>query len=447
MRPSAIALTSLLAVSVASSAAAQPSADLRGFRASIDPGAGLHLEPAASPDTGEWSASLWASYAYRPVVLRDPATDAIRFDVLRHQLSADFAAGVGIARRLLVGLTLPAVLYQTGDAPTLDATRVLGGTWVPAQAIGDLGLVGKLTLVPPTNGELGGFALALHDRFTLPTGDEASFVGEGSVTNELRLLAEYRLVALGAHASAGLKLRADVSRFGCAATPVPAVGADPCPTVFGHELPFGLGLSFRPQILGIDPEGRATIFLEAHGHLPLWPIAPFEREEVAALELGLSARYALKNVSFLAGVQTALIAGVGTAPLRAVLSVAWAPRVRDADGDGVDDDVDQCRELAEDLDGFQDEDGCPEGDNDEDGVFDDEDRCPTQKEDEDGIEDEDGGPDPDPPAPPSPSPLQPSPSPLQPSPSPPPDSDPPAPPSPSPLQPSPSPLLDEGALH
>ncbi|AUX27678.1 hypothetical protein SOCEGT47_082760 [Sorangium cellulosum] len=400
MRPSAIALTSLLAVSVASLAAAQPSADLRGFRASIDPGAGLHLEPAASPDTGEWSASLWASYAYRPLVLRDPASDEVRFDVIRHQLSADFAAGVGIARRLLVGLTLPVLLYQNGDAPTPDAERVLGDTWVPAQAIGDLGLVGKLTLVPPTNGELGGFALALHDRFTLPTGDEASFAGEGGVTNELRLLAEYRLVALGAHLATGVKLRAGAARFACEATPIPASGADPCPTVFGHELPFGLGLSFRPQILGVDPEGRATIFLEAHGHLPLWPIAPFAHQEAAALELGLSARYALGDVSLLAGVQTALVAGVGTAPLRAVLSVAWSPRVRDADGDGVPDEIDQCGELAEDRDGFQDDDGCPEGDNDEDGVFDDEDRCPAQQEDEDGVQDEDGCPDPDPPAPP-----------------------------------------------
>ncbi|WP_437655387.1 hypothetical protein [Sorangium sp. So ce1182] len=394
MRPSAIALSSLLAASVASLAAAQPSADLRGFRASIDPGAGVYLEPAATPDTGEWSASLWASYAYRPIVLRDPGSDEVRFDVIRHQASADLAAGVGIARRLLVGLTLPVVVYQTGDEPTSDAARVLGETWVPAQAIGDLGLIGKLTLLQPTGGDLGGLALALHDRFTLPTGDEASFVGEGSVTNELRLLAEYRLIAFGAHLAAGLKLRGSQARFACQATPIDPRGVDPCPTVFGHELPFGLGLSFRPQILGIDPEGRATFFLEAHGHLPLAPVAPFERQEMAALELGVAARYALGDVSLLGGVGTALVGGVGTTPLRAVLSVAWTPRVHDVDDDGVDDEADQCSELAEDRDGFQDDDGCPEGDNDEDGVVDDEDRCPAQPEDEDGVADEDGCPDP-----------------------------------------------------
>lgn len=394
MRPSAIVLLPLLAASAASPAAAQPSVDLRGFRASIDPGAGVYLEPAASPDTGAWSASLWTSYAYRPFVLRDPATGDARLDVVRHQLSADLAAGVGIARRALVGVALPFALYQAGGEPEPGAAQAPLGAELPAQAVGDLAFIGKLTLVQPTGGDFGGLALALHDRFTVPTGSEASLLGEGSVTNELRLLAEYRLVAFGAHLATGVKLRAGEARVGCAA---PAPGEeDACPTRFGHELPFGLGLSFQPQILGIDPEGRATLFLEAYGHLPLSPIAPFERGEAAAFQLGLGARYAVaRDVSLLGGVHAGLAGDAGTAPLRVVLSVAWAPRAHDADNDGVDDEVDQCKELPEDRDGFQDEDGCPEGDNDEDGVFDDEDRCPTQPEDEDGVQDEDGCPDPD----------------------------------------------------
>ena len=52
-------------------------------------------------------------------------------------------------------------------------------------------------------------------------------------------------------------------------------------------------------------------------------------------------------------------------------------------------------ELAEDRDGFQDGDGCPDWDNDDDGVADANDKCPTEKEDADGFQDEDGCPDPD----------------------------------------------------
>ena len=67
----------------------------------------------------------------------------------------------------------------------------------------------------------------------------------------------------------------------------------------------------------------------------------------------------------------------------------------DSDGDGIPDIRDRCPKVAEDMDGFQDEDGCPDTDNDEDGIPDAYDRCPNESEDYDGFEDEDGCPDPD----------------------------------------------------
>ncbi len=95
---------------------------------------------------------------------------------------------------------------------------------------------------------------------------------------------------------------------------------------------------------------------------------------------------------------------------------------KDRDGDGVPDGVDRCPDQAEDQDGFQDEDGCPEPDNDGDGVMDtadkcpneagpiqnfgcpitdkdgdgisdDKDQCPNEPEDKDGFKDDDGCPD------------------------------------------------------
>lgn len=47
----------------------------------------------------------------------------------------------------------------------------------------------------------------------------------------------------------------------------------------------------------------------------------------------------------------------------------------DADGDGIFDKDDRCPKEAEDRDGFQDDDGCPEPDNDGDGVLDGNDKC------------------------------------------------------------------------
>jgi len=66
---------------------------------------------------------------------------------------------------------------------------------------------------------------------------------------------------------------------------------------------------------------------------------------------------------------------------------------RDTDGDGIPDRKDHCVTLAEDLDGFQDDDGCPEADNDGDGIPDFLDGDPDAPEDFDGYQDEDGIPD------------------------------------------------------
>ncbi|MBD3237174.1 MAG: PorV/PorQ family protein [Candidatus Eisenbacteria bacterium] len=72
---------------------------------------------------------------------------------------------------------------------------------------------------------------------------------------------------------------------------------------------------------------------------------------------------------------------------------AGAPRSGDADLDGIADGDDACPGAAEDFDGFEDSDGCPDVDNDGDGVYDVNDDCPNRAEDFDGYQDMDGCPD------------------------------------------------------
>jgi outer membrane protein OmpA-like peptidoglycan-associated protein len=72
-----------------------------------------------------------------------------------------------------------------------------------------------------------------------------------------------------------------------------------------------------------------------------------------------------------------------------------APAVdEDLDGDGIPDRLDRCPNLAEDCDGFQDADGCPDADNDGDGIPDVCDLCPNEPESRNGVEDADGCPEP-----------------------------------------------------
>ncbi|MDD5673153.1 MAG: OmpA family protein [Chitinivibrionales bacterium] len=67
--------------------------------------------------------------------------------------------------------------------------------------------------------------------------------------------------------------------------------------------------------------------------------------------------------------------------------------VTDSDSDGVPDFRDRCPRIAEDKDGFEDDDGCPDLDNDQDGIADSLDKCPNLPEDFDHFEDADGCPD------------------------------------------------------
>lgn len=67
----------------------------------------------------------------------------------------------------------------------------------------------------------------------------------------------------------------------------------------------------------------------------------------------------------------------------------------DMDQDGVPDARDKCVDQAEDIDKFQDDDGCPDADNDSDEILDADDKCPLEAEDGDEFQDADGCPDPD----------------------------------------------------
>jgi OOP family OmpA-OmpF porin len=67
----------------------------------------------------------------------------------------------------------------------------------------------------------------------------------------------------------------------------------------------------------------------------------------------------------------------------------------DRDGDGITDDADRCPAEPEDVDRFEDPDGCPDPDNDRDGIPDGTDQCPLEAESKNGIDDTDGCPEED----------------------------------------------------
>lgn len=364
-----------LFVSVPGRADPLPSVNLRGFQPPTAPDGSLYMEPAMTPGPWNWNAAGMLSWAYRPVVLRNSNGDTIA-NLVGSQMSFDFLAGTGIGKRGAVGLALPAVIAQSGQS-TPQTPAVLGDSSLPTQALGDLAITGKATVIPQA--PMGGFGLAALGRLTLPTGERTSYASEGAVTSELRMLAELRLIAVSAQATAGFKLRTEERTF--------------AGQTWGNEIPWGVALNLFPRAFGLDRDGKWTWTAEAHGALPAGPASPFTNVALSPAVFGLSARRAIGDMSLFAGAEAPLDGAAGVPLTRLVAGVSWAPRVHDVDSDGVPDDSDECMELAEDKDGFEDTDGCPDFDNDEDGVPDKQDRCAGPQEDLDEYQDEDGCPD------------------------------------------------------
>jgi Putative MetA-pathway of phenol degradation len=368
----------LVAVAIgfaASAAAAQtlPSLDVRTWRPSTDPSANLVLEPTSTPGPWNWNVGAWLDYANQPVALSQSGTTGIAFRPIKNQLATDLTANLGLGSRAAVGVDLPMFLYQDGSSG-LPSTAVTTGS-VPSTGLGDLAITGKGAIL--TN-EDGGFGLAVLGAVTVPTGDLQGFMGEGSATVTARLLADYSLVIGSLQASLGYKLRTDHHAWPDAAGGV----------VFGDEIPWSIGLLFHPgMVRALDPSDRQTWELAFHGSLPAGPVGPFGAGDAGSQALSpallaFSDRIALghyRDTFVLVGGDVGITKAVGVPTIRGVLSVGWAPRNHDRDHDGVPDDVDQCPGIAEDRDGFEDSDGCPEMDNDDDGIPDAFDACPLVK--------------------------------------------------------------------
>ena len=162
----------------------------------------------------------------------------------------------------------------------------------------------------------------------------------------------------------------------------------------GNEFTFGGGLLF------MIAQDKFMISAEAFGRTAANSTVNWWSREETPVEVLGGFKY-LHPKGFVVGVSGSggVSPGYGAPDWRGVGMIGFTmpepEGVGDSDADGILDDVDECPNEAEDFDGFQDEDGCPDLDNDGDGVLDVNDGCPLDPEDIDGFEDEDGCPDPD----------------------------------------------------
>jgi hypothetical protein len=379
-------LALLLVVAPARAGAqAVPSVDVRTWAPAADPRASLVLEPLSIPDEWHMSLAAWTRFENDTVTIRDPLSGAVQARPVQDLIGVDLLLSFALGSRGLVGVRVPFTLDEQGTgslpasivspAPNPQSFGGSGGNAVPAQSFGDVALLGKGTIL---DNRRGGFGLAALGELTLPSGAGTSFTSDASGTGTLRLAGDYAVRGGSLQASLGYMVRPDHIQW--------PTGAG---VTFGDTIPWTLGVLVRPSNIpplhGLDPGARQTWELALHGSLPGGPVGPFglgqpgSAAESPAL-LALSDRVELghhRDGFFVAGVDVGIDHAIGVPSFRAMLGLVLRIADRDKDGDGIDDDVDQCPTLAEDRDGFEDQDGCPEADNDDDGVIDAEDACPN----------------------------------------------------------------------
>jgi len=325
----------------------------------------LRLDGSGVSSFGELRIGLDVDYAFRPLVLVDQTPGIFQagapgpdHNLIEHAVGGTVLASFGLGHRLELGAAIPLVLYQRGD-------EVPG---VPKATT--FGLSNPLVGVKVHLGSWRGLGAGATVTASLPVGS-GDFTHDTGFGGTARLFADYRRGPLTFGLRGGFRLHEERTFYNVAV---------------GDQLDYAGGVSLR---LGL----RTTLMAEAAGLTAAK--TPFKSTNQSPLEAlgGLRQRIGKLYLTLAAG--PGLTHGYGSPIFRAVAGLAWANRVPDADGDGVDDDNDLCPDVPEDRDGFEDGDGCPELDNDKDGIPDAQDKCPNEAEDKDGFEDSDGCPDPD----------------------------------------------------
>jgi outer membrane protein OmpA-like peptidoglycan-associated protein len=370
LRSSAVLVGALSLVLGASPFGAPFAQDIQRFQPAPGVNGGLAAHGSTTPGHLNFVPGVWFDFGRDPLVERDDG-GAVRRRIVGTLLSVHAQAALGLFDRGELGVEVP-VHFARGDA--------LVGRGGDVETLGDIRLIPKIRLLGPPKPREDGFGLAFVVPASVPTGSSEDFLGEGQVTVGPRLAGHLRVGLFGATADLGYVWRPETRRF--------------------QTLDVGSALAYAGG-LAIDLGTPEVVLLgEVFGQAPAAGSPSDSRSKPLEALGGLRWFSDVGLVATLAGGR-GIIADYGSPDWRIVTGLAYAPKPkprRDTDGDGMPDAVDGCPSVAEDRDGYEDEDGCPDEDNDRDGVPDERDRCPNKRETNPRAADADGCPDPEKPA-------------------------------------------------
>jgi hypothetical protein len=346
---------------------------------------------------------LVTSYLNRPIVLgvKSPGGSGSDQYAVDDQANGTFLWAYGVSERLELDLAVPLTFGQggTGLAP------ITGGDGLKDTAVRDLRFGFAYALVARSHADdapterRDGFGLATRLEVSAPTGDSDQFAGERSGVFVPSVAADWRRGRWLAGVEMGARIRPTTELLGARV---------------GTQLVTALGAGYdvlpRRDLLTIMLEAWALpTFAEQHDvHLQpdnTYLSAP-NGQYIVPAEWHLSARTApLRggDLSIQAGGGGELPftspVGITTPRFRFTLGIRWAPVVHPGRvaptptpsppgvNLGLSTVRDACTGDPDLVDGFKDDDGCPDEDQDKDGIPDRLDRCPLVPEDFAGLTD------------------------------------------------------------
>lgn len=372
-----VPLVGILAISA--SAAAQK-VDVQHFHPTTTLQGLTTVKAAPGEAAGDYTAGALFSFGHDYLVVRDASGKRVgslvgdRLDLMvtgNLGLTVDWDS-LAIIQGLDVGITLPFVLIQTSDASSNNQGIGLNNKGQTG-GMGDPRLQIRVTIL---TAEQIGVDVAVLPIISFPLSTGGSYLGDKSVAFTPEVAVSRKISAVLLAANFGYRVRPN---FRAAQIDI------------NDQLVWRAGLGVDLGELGLAE--NSVLALEAFGLAKAE--RPFRNAKQTPVEAMVTGRYRWQDTVITAGFGWGVNSGYGTPAYRLIAGLAFAPRVFDRDGDGIDDEADACPEQPEDGDRFEDEDGCPDPDNDKDGVTDRDDQCPLAPEDQDEFEDTDGCPDAD----------------------------------------------------
>lgn len=353
----------ILALPATAPAANDTAIEVQRFQPS---GGGRDILGVGSALTAEhlrWGLTVFGNHAAEPLRLVDPTGRHDDVDLLTHQTGVDVTAFVGLFDNFELSLALPlAVSQDTTDTggllPTSDASFSAGG-------FSSVRLIPKARFL-----SLGQFHLAAAMPVVIPLGSGAPYLDPGGPSVHPRAIVEWNPgFRVAANLGVAIREKRDLADL-----------------ALGSAFTFGLGGEVPVEVAGQRLDILGTLVGETG----------FRESDAAEtpLELLVGGRWTgPAGLNFTLAAGPGLTPGYGTPAYRVVagfgLSPAAAPAELppptpiappiveappapepepepehapppDTDGDGYADAEDGCPKLAEDFDGDDDEDGCPE---------------------------------------------------------------------------------------